>query len=80
MPRAVRERFGLIGGPYQIELVEAPEGIVLRPVGAEVSATRDASGWVVFHSDTDDAAPGSIDPVAVVEKVRERRGRRVSGE
>jgi AbrB family looped-hinge helix DNA binding protein len=80
VPRAVRERFGLTGGPYQMELVEAPEGIVLRPVGVDVSVTRDASGWVVFHSDADDAPPGSIDPIAAVETERERRGRQVSNE
>jgi AbrB family looped-hinge helix DNA binding protein len=81
VPRAVRERFGLTGGEsHEMELVEAPDGIVLRPVGADVPVTRDASGWVVFHSDTDGVATESIDPVAVVEAERERRTRQVTGE
>jgi bifunctional DNA-binding transcriptional regulator/antitoxin component of YhaV-PrlF toxin-antitoxin module len=77
VPRAVRERFGLTGTSHEMELVEVPEGIVLRPVGTDVPVTRDASGWVVFHSETDEVARESIDPVALIETVRERRTRDV---
>ena len=81
VPRAVRERFGLTGSQsHAMELVEAPEGIVLRPVGAEVPVSRDASGWVVFHSDTDGLTREVIDPAALVESVRERRTRHATGE
>jgi len=80
VPRPVRERFGLTGGSHEMELIEEPDGIVLRPAGTEVAATRDASGWVVFHSDSDDVPRESIDPVALVEKERVRRVRRLSGQ
>jgi AbrB family looped-hinge helix DNA binding protein len=75
LPRVIRERLGLIG-PAQLELVDSPDGVVLRPVGADVPYTRDASGWVVFHSDGPESAAESIDPVAAVDAERERRTRR----
>jgi bifunctional DNA-binding transcriptional regulator/antitoxin component of YhaV-PrlF toxin-antitoxin module len=78
LPRAVRERFGLAGVAHQLELVENPDGILLRPVGADVPVTRDASGWIVFHSDIDGVAP--LDPVALVDEERARRTREISGE
>jgi bifunctional DNA-binding transcriptional regulator/antitoxin component of YhaV-PrlF toxin-antitoxin module len=78
LPRAVRERFGLAGVAHQLELVENPDGILLRPVGADVPVTRDASGWVVFHSDPDGVA--ARDPVTLVDEMRARRIREVSDE
>jgi AbrB family looped-hinge helix DNA binding protein len=77
LPKAVRERFGLAGVAHELEVVENPEGILLRPVGADVPVTRDASGWVVFHSETDGAPP---DPVALVDEERTRRIREIAGE
>ena len=61
LPQAVRERYGLTGGPHQIEVVEGLGEIVLRPVGFRVSATRDASGWVVFRSEGFEAGSGRRD-------------------
>jgi AbrB family looped-hinge helix DNA binding protein len=78
LPRAVRERFGLAGVAHQLEVVENPDGILLRPVGADVPVTRDASGWVVFHSDADGGAP--LDPVVLIDEDRARRIREISGE
>jgi len=81
VPRAVRERFGLIGGrSHEIELFESPDGILLRPAGAEVRATRDASGWVVFHSESEQMPDERLDPVALVDAERHRRTRAVSSE
>ncbi len=75
LPRAVRDRFGISGASHEMEIVETPDGIVLRPVGHEVPATRAPSGWVVFHSETSDDARESVDPVAVVDAERDRRTR-----
>lgn len=77
LPRIVRERLGLTG-PAQIELVDAADGVVLRPVGSDVPTSRDPTGWVVFHSDTSDPAAKPIDPVAAVEEERNRRIRGIT--
>ncbi len=79
LPRLVRERLGL-SGPAQLELLDAPDGVILRAVGADVPVTRDPSGWVVFHSDTPDSTTPPVDPVAAVDAERTRRIRRVTGE
>ncbi len=79
LPRATRERFGLTGAAHRLEIVEASDGIVLRPTGVDVPVTRDASGWIVFHSDAAGAV-GSLDPVALVDAERSRRGQQVAGE
>ncbi len=79
VPRQVRERFGLTGASHEMELIEEPDCIVLRPAGTEVPAARDASGCVVFHSDSDSVPRESIDPVALVEKERESRVRKLFG-
>jgi AbrB family looped-hinge helix DNA binding protein len=78
LPKAVRERFGLAGVAHELEVVESPDGILLRPVGADVPVTRDASGWVVFHSETDGGAP--LDPVALIDEERTHRIREIAGE
>jgi hypothetical protein len=52
----------------------------LRPAGAEVRATRDASGWVVFHSESEQMPDQRLDPVALVDAERHRRTRAVSSE
>ena len=81
LPRPVRDRLGLTGSrSHRMELIEAPEGIMLKPVGADVPATRDASGWVVFHSDVDDQSAESTDAAALVDALRERRTRQRGGE
>jgi AbrB family looped-hinge helix DNA binding protein len=78
LPRAVRERFGLTGGAHEMEVIETPDGIVLRPVGDYVPMTRDPSGWVVFHSNvTSEEERQALDPVAQVAAMREQRNRDV---
>lgn len=74
LPRVIRERLGLTGAA-QLEVVDSPDGVLLRPVGADVPFTRDTSGWVVFHSDGPEIAQESIDPVAAVAAERDRRAR-----
>ena len=75
LPRVIRERLGL-SGPAQLELVDSPDGVVLRPVGAEVPFTSDPSGWIVFHSDSETDTPKeSVDSVAVIDAERIRRTR-----
>jgi AbrB family looped-hinge helix DNA binding protein len=69
IPRRVRERYGLVDGSFRLEVVEAPDGILLRPSGNEVPAERHASGWVVFRSGESE----STDPVETVEEERRRR-------
>jgi AbrB family looped-hinge helix DNA binding protein len=76
LPRVIRERLGL-SGPAELELIDAPDGVVLRPVGQDVTTTRDPSGWVVFHSDSGDKP---VDPVAAVDAERKRRIRRTGDE
>jgi len=63
-----------------MEIVETPDGIVLRPVGRDIPTTRDPSGWVVFHSEASEDARETLDPVALVDAERNRRIRQSSGE
>lgn len=77
LPKAVRERYGLAGAPQELELTDTSDGIVLRPKASYVPVTRDASGWVIFHSDPADG--GETDPVALIEQTREERDRQVTG-
>jgi AbrB family looped-hinge helix DNA binding protein len=69
VPKALRERFGLIGGAFQLEVSDTPEGIVLRPKGEAVPVTRRPSGWVVFSSGEGE----TIDSVAEITRERDRR-------
>jgi AbrB family looped-hinge helix DNA binding protein len=78
LPKTVRERFGLAGVAHELEVVENPDGILLRPVGADVPVTRDSSGWVVFHSESPGGA--ALDPVTLVDEERARRIRDIAGE
>jgi hypothetical protein len=71
--QAAQARFGLTGVAHPLEIVEASDGTVLQPTGVDVPATRDASGWIVFHSDAAGAAD-SLDSVALVDAERSRRG------
>jgi bifunctional DNA-binding transcriptional regulator/antitoxin component of YhaV-PrlF toxin-antitoxin module len=79
VPRATRERFGLMGAAHRLEIVEASDGIVLRPTGVDVAVTRDASGWIVFHSD-EAGAVDLLDPVTLVDAERSSREHQVAGE
>jgi bifunctional DNA-binding transcriptional regulator/antitoxin component of YhaV-PrlF toxin-antitoxin module len=76
IPLAVRTRYGLGKGGHELEIIESPDGIVLRPRVEEVPAGRHASGWIVFES------PGEsdIDPDEVVAEEREARDRQIRGE
>ncbi len=76
VPLAVREKYGLTGGAYSLEVCESAEGILLRPHLVDVPAERHPSGWVVFRSSDEE----TTDPDAAVEAHRERRQREVRGE
>lgn len=75
IPRALREKYGLVEGSHRLEILETMEGIVLRPSLQPIPAERHASGWVVFGS----SDPESTDPTEAVDAERERRHRRVVG-
>lgn len=77
VPKAVRERYGLVGAPHELELSDTEEGIVLRPKSEIVPLVRDASGWLVFHSKGEE---DSVDPVAAIEQMRAARSRAITGE
>ena len=69
VPKAFRERYGLVGGVFELEASDSPEGIVLRPKGEAVPSVRRPSGWVVFTSGPD----ATVDPVAAIAEERRRR-------
>jgi bifunctional DNA-binding transcriptional regulator/antitoxin component of YhaV-PrlF toxin-antitoxin module len=75
VPKALRERYGLVGGVYDLEASDTPEGIVLRPKGDTVPVVRRPSGWVVFTS----GAEATVDSVAEIERERRRRHDSVTG-
>lgn len=74
IPKVLRERYGLLGASRELEAIETPEGITLRPKAAPIPAVRHPSGWVVFQSGADE----TVDPVAAVEAERDRRHRIVA--
>lgn len=76
VPLAVRERYGLADGAYNLELHEGADGILLRPELEEIPADRHESGWVVFRSEGEEVA----DPSDVVERDREARHRALRGD
>jgi bifunctional DNA-binding transcriptional regulator/antitoxin component of YhaV-PrlF toxin-antitoxin module len=76
IPRAVRERYGLLDDSHRLEIRESAEGILLRPKPVQVRAERHSSGWLVFRSRDDGG--GRSGPA--VEKERERRHRQVRGQ
>ena len=76
IPQPIREKYGLVDGSRRLEIIESPEGIVLRPVAEDILVERHASGWVVFRSGREEA----IEPDGVIEEERERRRRRIRGE
>jgi AbrB family looped-hinge helix DNA binding protein len=69
IPKALRERYGLVGGTYELEASDSPEGIILRPKGELVPSVRRPSGWVVFTSGPE----ALVDPVAAIDEERRRR-------
>ncbi len=76
VPKAIRERYGLVGGSHEMEITETPDGIVLRPKGDTVPAIRDVSGWVVFQSGEEE----TVDPVVAIDAERRHRERSVGGD
>jgi AbrB family looped-hinge helix DNA binding protein len=76
IPRRVRERYGLVEGTFQLEVVEDVDGILLRPRAEEIPARRHATGWVVFDSGEE----GTVDPTKAVEEERARRHRVIRGD
>ena len=75
VPKALRERYGLVDGVYELEASDSPEGIVLRPKGEAVPSVRRPSGWIVFTSGPE----ATVDPVAAVTEERRRRQDHVAG-
>lgn len=67
LPKPLRERLGLRAGA-EIELTEAPEGLLLRPVQQRPSLVR--RGPFLIHQG---APPPGFDPVRAVEEGREVR-------
>lgn len=78
LPKIIRERYGLADGRHEMELVDTPDGILLRPRAEFIKAERTAGGWVVFQAAEPDRE--SVDPVAAIESERDRRHRHVMGE
>ena len=73
IPQAIRERYGLEGGAFRLEIRESAEGIVLRPMPEAIPAERHSSGWIVFRS----ADEETDDPVRAVDEERDRRHRQI---
>ena len=78
LPKRIRERYGLADGRHEIDVLDTPDGILLRPRAEFVKVERTAGGWMVFQSAETDGE--SIDPVAAIQSERERRHRDVTGE
>jgi bifunctional DNA-binding transcriptional regulator/antitoxin component of YhaV-PrlF toxin-antitoxin module len=76
IPRFVRNRYGMGTGSHQLEIVESPDGIVLRPQLEEIGADRHPSGWLVFRP----LGESEGDPVEEIDRVRENRSREVRGQ
>jgi AbrB family looped-hinge helix DNA binding protein len=74
IPRRVRERYGLVEGSHQLEVVEDAEGILLRPSAEEIPARRHPSGWVVFGSGDEEE---TVDSTEAIQEERERRHRTI---
>lgn len=73
LPKPIRERLGLHAGA-ELELTEAPEGLLLRPVDQRPSLVRE--GPFLIHRGT---PPPGFDPVRAVEQDREDRIRSLLG-
>ncbi len=75
LPLTIRERYGLAYGSHRLEVVDSPDGILLRPETIDVDIERDASGWVVFKSGDEE----TVDPNEAVQAQRRRRNRQITG-
>ena len=71
LPKPVRQRLGLRAG-MDLELVESPEGLVLKPAGQRPSMVRVNGFWV--HQG---AAPKGFDWNRFIEEKRDDRHRQV---
>ena len=78
LPKTLRERYGLADGRHDVEVVDTPEGILLRPRPEFIDAVRTPDGWVVFPSDESNA--DKVDSVAAIQDERERRHRHIIGD
>lgn len=79
VPKVLRERYGLGGAAHELELVDTPDGILMRPKAEFLNTKRTSSGWMVFEAPTQPGAK-PIDSVAEIELDRDLRRRRVAGE
>jgi AbrB family looped-hinge helix DNA binding protein len=74
VPKPVRDRLGL-QREGKLELVEGPEGYVLKPVEAATGLIRDEDGWLVIPGDPNT----KIDWFRIVDDDREDRMRKIGG-
>lgn len=73
LPKPVRDRFGLRAGS-DLEILETPEGIVLKPADRKPSLIKKGS-FLVY---TGDIPPG-FDILKAIEDDREERARKAWG-
>jgi AbrB family looped-hinge helix DNA binding protein len=73
VPKPLRERLGLTAGA-EVELTEAPEGLLLKPVNKRPSLVH--KGPFLIHQGT---PPPGFDAVRAVEQDREDRLRSLLG-
>ena len=73
LPKPVRDRFGLREGS-DLEIIEAPEGILLKPTEREPSMIKKAGLWV--HTAK---LPPGFDIAQAIRDDREDRIRKVAG-
>ena len=73
LPKPVRDRLGLHAGS-DLEILETPEGVVLRPAGQNPSMVKEQGLWVY----TGEVPPG-FDVVEAVREEREERIRKLAG-
>jgi AbrB family looped-hinge helix DNA binding protein len=76
IPQRIREKYGLERGSHRLQILESPEGILLRPEAEEIRAERHASGWVVFRS----AEAESVDAVGAIAEGRAQRDSATRGD
>jgi AbrB family looped-hinge helix DNA binding protein len=73
LPKPVRDRLGLHAGS-DLEILETPEGVVLRPAGRKPSVVKKQGLWVY----TGEVPPG-FDVVEAIREEREERIRKLAG-
>jgi AbrB family looped-hinge helix DNA binding protein len=73
LPKPVRDRLGLRAGS-DLEILETPEGVVLRPAGRKPSIVKKQGLWVYIGE-----LPPGFDAVEAIRDDREERIRKLAG-